>query len=330
MAEPLNATFFTLKQRDRAVLLPATLVFVVLMALLIAAFVAVNWGLFASFVHMFRLAQQGAEAPFDEAAGLQMFSQVMLLMLTTFLFLFPLYLLVAAYEAACLRWMIRGETPGLFGLTLNDDVWRVYGVYWCWFLAQFTVSFATSIIMMPVMFATMGQMMGGAGGPPDPAAMLHWQLTVQLPLSLLQYIPLAFIGVRFGPAAATSIARRRFSFFEAWAVTRDRFWALFGSYALLWLIVGVLMTAILATTYGFVFAGVWQEIFATWPEPAKTLPHDLLTRMFSPQGLTVIGLGYAAYAVIFLGYALMSYGVNARAALAALEDGKIAPYAETA
>jgi hypothetical protein len=42
MGEPLNATFFTLKKRDRGVLLPATFIMVVLMALIIALFVAFN------------------------------------------------------------------------------------------------------------------------------------------------------------------------------------------------------------------------------------------------------------------------------------------------
>jgi len=318
--QPLNATFFTLRRRDRAVLLPVTFAYVVLMALLLAAFVALNWGFISSLATLFRLGAEGASA--DDAAALSMFSRAMMLLFIAFLFLFPLYIVTAAYEAACLRWMIRGEAPGLFGLTLNDDTWRVYGVYWCWFLAQFTVSFAASVVMMPVMFATMAQMIG-AGGEPDPAAILRWQLTVQLPLSLLQYLPLIFIGIRLGPAAATSIARRRFSFFEAWTVTRGRFWALFGSYILLWLLVGAVMTAILTATYGVVFADLWREVFANWPAPPKVLPQDVLARLASPQTWVVIGIGYAGYAVVFLGYALMSYGVNARAALAALEEGKI-------
>ena len=84
--------------------------------------------------------------------------------------------------------------------------------------------------------------------------MWRWQLTVQLPFSLLQYLPLIFIGVRFGPAAATSLARRRFSVFEAWAVTRGRFWELLGSFALLWLIAGIALALMFALTTGPIVA----------------------------------------------------------------------------
>jgi predicted metal-binding membrane protein len=126
MAEPLKATFFTLKHRDRAVLLPATLVMIVLVALIVAAWAALNSRMFAL---MFELTQLGSGQANEEQA-LAMFSGMMGLFLSTFLLLIPLYIVVAAYEAACLRWMIRGEAPGLFGLTLNNDTWRVWGVYW--------------------------------------------------------------------------------------------------------------------------------------------------------------------------------------------------------
>ena len=42
------------------------------------------------------------------------------------------------------------ETPGLFGLTIDNDVWRVCGVYWCWFIAQMAVGMAMSILMFPI------------------------------------------------------------------------------------------------------------------------------------------------------------------------------------
>jgi hypothetical protein len=315
MAEPLRATFFTLKRRDRAVLLPATLVFLAIMTVIIAAFVALNWGTIVQFQDFMQLGASG-EQPSEEAS-LQFMGRFFALFGTILLFMFPIYITIAAYEAACLRWMIRGEAPGLFGLTINNDVWRVWGVYWCWVIAQMAISMAMSIVMIPMMFMTMGEIMRD----PSPEAMMRWQLTVQLPLTLLQYIPLIFIGIRFGPAAATSVQRNRFSFFEAWTVTNGRFWTLFGSFAVLWLLAGLAIVVIFCATYGALIGDLLPRLIS---DPTTFPGEEFARRIFSPRGLTLIGAGYVASAVVMLIYAVMGYGVNARAAIAAQEAGKIA------
>lgn len=318
MAEPLNATFFTLKHRERAVLLPATLVLIVILSLIAAAWVAINWnalvhmaGLFASFP------TPGSKDAAAETAAMNLVFGMVGMIGWTILLLFPAYLAVAAYEAACLRWMIRGEAPGLFGLTLDADTWRVYGIYWCWFIAQMVVSWVASIFTMPLMFATMGEI---ARNPHDIEAMLRWQLSVQLPIALIQYLPLIFIGVRFGPAAATSIARERFSPLEAWTVTRGRFWALLGSFALIWLIAFVAMTAAAMP----LTLRMWPLFETMWSSPGdEQALRAYFEATFAPPTLVWVGLSYGAMVLAGLWVSLMSYGINARAGLAALEEGKI-------
>jgi hypothetical protein len=152
---------------------------------------------------------------------------------------------------------------------------------------------------------------------------MRWQLSVQLPLVLLQYVPLIFICVRFGPAAATSVARRRFSFLEAWTATKGRFWELLGSFALLWLIAALLVALILALTAGPLVMQIWPLFTHIWQKPSEEAMQAYFRAIFSPQHLMLIGLGYAGYFAVLLGLAAMSFGVNARAALAALEEGKI-------
>jgi hypothetical protein len=318
MAEPLRATFFALRKRDKMVLLPATIILIILMATILAAFAALNWGALARLGELFQTAMQNTEKMDQDAAAAFIFS-IFGLVASFLLFLFPLYLAVAAYEAACLRWMIRGEAPGLFGVTLDYDTWRVYGVYWCWFIGQFALSFAMSIVMMPVMFASMGEVLRN----PDPESMLRWQLSVQLPLSLLQYLPLMYFGVRFAPAAATSVARRRFSFFDAWTVTRDRFWALFGSFALIWLIVAVVYVAAFSLAFGDFFLALWPDIASLQRTPEPERARQIFSQVFSPAGLTRVAVFYGAMLVPGVICAILMYGVNARAALAALEEGKI-------
>ena len=319
MAEPLNATFFTLKHRDRAVLLPATIVLVVIVSLLGLAFLALNWNTLNHLRDVFAIASADTK---DPSRALAFISGIFGLIATTLLLMIPLYFAFAAYEAACLRWMIRGEAPGFFGWRFDHDMWRVYGIYWCWVAAHLSVGMVVGTLMMPIMFATM-PMFANGGASPDLQTMMRWQFSVQLPLSMLQYAPLIFIGVRFGPAAATSIARQRFSFLEAWTVTRGRFWQLLGSFALLWLVAGLAMALVLALTAGPIFAQVWPLFQGIWQKPSEANMHAYLNAFFSPQTLLLIGLGYVGYFVVLLGLALMSYGVNARAALVALEEGKI-------
>lgn len=314
MAEPLKATFFTLRRRDRAVLLPATIVFLFIMALILAAFVALNWGTFVHFRDV--MLQADPQRQMNEQEGAQFVTRFFGLFGMIFLFLFPIYIAIAAYEAACLRWMIRGEAPGLFGITIDNDVWRVWGVYWCWLIAQFAIGMAMSIVTMPMMFMTMGEIMGD----PTPEAMMRWQLTVQLPLALLQYIPLIFIGIRLGPAAATSVLRNRFSFFEAWTVTRGRFWALFGSHFVLWLLLGIVMTIVIGGAYAIALSDLLPRMLASWPGVG---PEEIAERVFTPLGLTVFGAAYAAYGVLFLVYSVLAFGINARAVLAARDEDKI-------
>src|SRR5690242_15685260 len=265
MAEPLKATFYTLKHRDRGVLAPATIMLMVIVAALAAAFVGLNWNMLSHIRDAFSLTAPQSK---DPERALAFVGGVFALMGSAFLVMIPLYFAFACYEAACLRWMIRGEAPGWFGWRFDDDMWRVYGIYWCWLIARFALAMAVGILIMPVMFATM-PFFTSNGAPPDIAAMWRWQFTVQLPLSMLQYLPLIFVGVRFGPAAATSIARRRFSFFEAWTVTRGRLWDLLGSFALLWLAAGLALALVLALTTGPILMRLWPLFQAVWQKPSE-------------------------------------------------------------
>ena len=152
---------------------------------------------------------------------------------------------------------------------------------------------------------------------------MRWQLTVQLPLTLLQYIPLIFIGIRFGPAAATSVLRNRFAFFDAWKVTEGRFWALLGSFAMLWLIFAVLTVAAsvpLTTAYvGRIFRPCGRR-------RAEEGMAEYFDAYFATRTLMLVALAYGVMLIAGLWLAVMQYGMNARAAIAAQEEGKITPY----
>lgn len=321
--QALNATFYTLKSRPRMVLLPATLITCVLIALIVALFIYLNWGAFGHFNEMFQLSATQSE-PSEEQIGRMMVSMFSLIGMAL-LFAFPLYLIVAAYEAACLRWIIRGEAPGLFGLTLGVDTWRVYSVYWFWLMGQLVISTALSFLAFPVVFLTMGNVI--ANPEADPTAMMATQFGVQMVLAVVQYAVMIFFGVRFSPAAATSVLRKKFAFFDAWNVTRGRFWPLFGSWVLLWLIFTVAYAVIFAVTLGAVFADVIPQIINSAEAYSPETTQAILAAILTPRTWLLVGVFYGVVALASFAYSLFAYGVNARAAIAALEDGKIKPAA---
>ena len=243
MAESLNATFFAFRKRERGgVLTRASLAFVIAALVLYAAFIAAFWTQLAPIMSWYAdLIAAMAGGQYDPAAmqGMTVPAGIGFVALGGIVWLFFFCVLFAAYEAACLRWMIHGETGGFMGLSLGAHTWRVYSTYWLWFVLYMAFSIVMGILLAVVMMVFAMSSLSGGG---DPAAVL-----VALPVYyVVQYGLMIYFGVRFAPAAATSIARRKFSFFQAWTVTKGRFWALFGAFFLLFVIYWVWMIAYFA------------------------------------------------------------------------------------
>jgi hypothetical protein len=277
--------------------------------LLIALWIVVNIGFFGAL-----MASAASGQTVDPGAiGIGIFW----LFFNTLIFMFFLYVLIAAYEAACLRWMIHGEQVGFLGLSLGAPTWRVYSGYWIWFLIQMGIGMVVGLLSMPFMFMFIGSV--GVGG--DPTAAGFGFIIYQLVTTFVQYGIMAFVGVRFAPAAATSIALRRFAFFDAWKVTKGRFWALFGSFFLVMLVYLIIVLALFAVGAGALFPTL-LPIFTT-PNPSPDQVNALMTQLFAPQMLIALGAIYAVSSLMGVVYAVLMYGINARAVEAAIEDGKI-------
>jgi len=230
-----------------------------------------------------------------------------------FLFLIIYYVLLAAYEAACLRWMIHGEAPGLFGLTLNADTWRVYLTYWIWLLLL--------MALYMVFFITIGGLMISmiAMGQGQPPANLGATAVLPFVLMLAVLVGVIYFAVRFAPAAATSVALKRFAFFDAWTVTKGRFWALFGSFVLLFVMFFVFyIIAAFGMTAVMVSLAMTQ---VAQPEPQTA--EEALRAFANPAWAGVLGTFVVVMMIASFVLYVAMFGVNARAAQAALEEGKI-------
>jgi hypothetical protein len=313
--QPLNATFFAFKKRERGgVLLGTSIAYVAATIVIFGAFAALNWQAMSDYFvwastmssRMGTYDPSNPDAMMPPASVLSIFPAYVL-------FLFVYYLLFAAYEAACLKWMIRGESDGLFGLSLGADTWRVWAGYWIWFLlliAAYVVCGIVAFVFLGSLFAI------GSTGDPSAAT----SIGMIAPLLFLVILALVlFFAVRLAPAAATSVARRKFAFFDAWTVTKGRFWELLGAFAMLFV---MYLVAVMILSFGIVMAiGMSAGSAAMNPNASQ---EDMMRVLASPQTIVPIVLIYLLIIAVAFTWILAMFGVNARAAAAALEEGKIA------
>lgn len=318
MAEPLNATFFAFRKREQGgVLLRASIGFAIGLIVILGVFAALLWQVmgpvFAWYGEL--MAAGGDPAAMSNSPPP---TGILWIVVAEIPFLFFVFLLLAAYEAACHRWMIRGETGGgLLGLNLGADTWRVYATYWVWFGL-----FIGMYILCAVVFIGMIASMLGASGDPGVSGLIG------LGVVFAFFLAVIYILVRLAPAAATSVGRRKFSFFSAWTVTSGRFWALFGAFLLLVLINMVVSIVLSIVAFGVLFAGAFSNLnvadAAGDPNAFSQAYFEGLTQLFSnPATIAMVAGYYLVAGAIGLLFYVLFYGVNSRAVQAALEEGKI-------
>jgi hypothetical protein len=303
---------FAFAKRERGgVLTGATIAYIVMLLVMLGVFCVLNWRGMIDYTNWIVSFSQGYD-PTNPSAVPPPPASVVALFPAYLLLTFLSYVLLAAYEAACLRWMIRGETGGLFGLTLGADTWRVYAGYWMWFLLLilvYVICFVVAGVFVGSIFA-----IGSAG---DTNAMTSLGLVAPV-LFLVVLLGLVFFAVRLAPAAATSIARKKFAFFDAWTVTKGRFWALLGSFVLLWL---MYVVAVIVLTFGIGIAVGMGGASGAYDPNAS--PEEAMAVFSRPQVLVPVLVIYALIVVAAFVWLLALFGINARAASVALEEGKI-------
>lgn len=309
--QPLNATFFLFKKRDRAVILPATLGYMVLIVAIFGLFFFLNrQGIEDYFEWAMSLGAAGVDPqsmPMPPASVMALGPAYLLLTLIA-------YIAFAMYEAGCLRWLIRGETGGVAGLSLGADTWRVYFGYWIWFF----LLLGAYAVLAVAMLAFAGVFAMGANTQ-DPSALFDLG-PLAFAVILLWLVGLLYLAVRLAPAAATSVASRRFAFFDAWKVTRGRFWAMFGAFLLLFVLFYVLMIVI-SIVFSMVIATGFVSAATASGDPD---PDQVFAMLATPQVLVPLALMYAFILLCAFVWMAAMFAVNARAAIAALEEGKIA------
>jgi len=323
--QSLNATFFAFNKRDKMVLLPAAIAFVValiigLIVIGVAAFYAVGG---MSFIDWYRdaiatSAKGGAPQPPPNMGA------VFLILPFELVTAFVYFVLLASFESSCLRWMIRGEKSGPLNLCFGADMWRVYATYWVWFLYFFCTGIGFFIWMI-----ALGAIGNAVGGQNNPMAVF----LVGMVGCIAWVVAWVYAAVRLAPASATSIGAGHFAPTKAWSVSSDRFWGLFGAFLLIFIIYVVAAFLNSSVTMGAYFASLFSGLDWTamkadpkaFSAAYQAASLQAMAKMFSnPLSIALYcGGQFVLYALALVFY-IMFYGVNARAVQVALEDGKLA------
>jgi hypothetical protein len=204
------------------------------------------------------------------------------------LFVLLYQLNAASFEAACLRWLIRSERKSSVGL--DRDTWRIYFGEWLWF-AVYVVVWLFVLAISAVLAIPFR----------DSANASLW---VPLIFFSLFGVGVLLITVRFGAANAVGLARQRFAPFDGWKASKGRFWGLLGSWliaTLIWTVTAIVMVIAVGLTLGLLARSV--------------IPIDGA----AGGAASLIG-GISATRLVLTPFIA---GINARAVLAAAEEGKI-------
>src|SRR5690606_24261544 len=134
-------------------------------------------------------------------------------------------------------------------------------------------------------------------------------------ITVLRFVLMIFFAVRLAPAAATSVGKQKFAFFDAWTVTKGRFWALFGAFLLVFLLFFVAEIVLM----GVLFAVIGLYLFQAG---ASSDPTQMIAALFTPQNMIIVGGTYIVLLLLGVLVNLLLFGINAREVIAAAEDGK--------
>lgn len=311
--KPLDATFFAFRKREkRLVLTSAAIGYYALSLLISAAFLGLTWNYWLPvldwYFDVLRAASSGIEPPAPPQDAL-------LPVAPLYAFLLPLHLMLfAAFEAACLRWLVRREAGGgVLGLKLDADTWRVFAVYWIW-LAYFIAAIALSAL-----FYVLIALLGGLGDIARLAAMLVGALA---PIGIAAL--LIWGGVVFAPAAATSVGRRKLTFWSTRKVSSPRFWPLLTSFLLVtigYLVVSLAVSALVRIPLSAAIAPVMSEMLSGG-DVSRVLGL-LQEALLTPLMIAVLAVNVLVSWVLISVYYVTTFGINARAFEAAADAGEV-------
>lgn len=199
----------------------------------------------------------------------------------------------AMFYSASYRRYIREDN---FGLKFDGDELRMIVISVLWTLLGLVI-FAPLIL---IAFASGGFAMFskfGTGEMPSDAEFAGLVLMI-LGLMFLAFPVFVFFATRLSPCFALTIKTREIRFFDAWNVTRKRFWPLFGAFVIL-AIGGGILASVVDQIFQFGLMSSLSLDDLSMIDDVDTI-EEAMELLFSPANIAV-----------FLVYIFFTSGINA-------------------
>ena len=219
----------------------------------------------------------------------------------------------AMFEVASQKRYLFGQS---FSLGFGGDEVRMMIVGLLWAL----MSFAIFLIPGVLIFSAFGVLMGAdlSGGMDDQTAgRFIGYFFSGFGLMFLFFILYAFIATRLAPCFALTVKEREIRFFDAWTVSRGRFWPILGAYVIIAIVVSV-VSQIVSMLAQFML----MPMLMTLPQEGNPPVEELAAVFLSPGFIIPMAL---IYFVLLFVQGLTQHFVGAPAALAARHDPRNDP-----
>jgi len=174
------------------------------------------------------------------------------------LFLFELFLLLVLVVlfAAAFRAVMRPEESGFGFVRVGMDELRLLGLALLVGVGTFIAYFVAALVI------------GVVTGVLAVAAGRAASVLVMAVLFVAWFAGFLYVQVRLSLAGPLSIYRGRFVLGESWALTRGRFWAIFLSYAVVFVILFIAQVILSAVTIMPLFSGAMSQAMRNPQDPA--------------------------------------------------------------
>tara|TARA_R100000365_G_C2746744_1_gene76137 strand:- start:450 stop:1433 length:984 start_codon:yes stop_codon:yes gene_type:complete len=153
---------------------------------------------------------------------------------------FGAWVIWSVFQAASQRRYVRDER---FFLRFGGDELRMMVVSLLWNVLQLVFTFVPIIIFLGGMLDVVALILSGDDDPRLVGRVMTTMLMGGF-LWLILFIAYVFFATRLAPCFALTIKERRICFFDAWNVSRGRFWPILGAY-LIWSIGGGMVVSVI-------------------------------------------------------------------------------------
>ena len=217
------------------------------------------------------------------------------------------WIIWAMFEAASQRRYVRDER---FSLGFGGDEVRIMAVGFCWAVMQTLFTIVPFIMIFSSIFGVVGMVEAGASEN-EIARRVIGPILGAFGLGFVLFLIYVFFATRLAPCFALTIKDREFRFLDAWNVSHGRFWPILGSYLILTIVGGIVVSIadqLLQLPMMFTAAPALEN--------AQT-GEDIVAAFMS--GGVIVALGIYMIARLFLSGLLM-HVAGAPAAFAARHD----------